>query len=109
MDEKNPKSKSVAELLKLHPELVLQPNNKILCTLTNHEMAPQFAAIHGHVNGKKFKKAMEWYCYDYNQYMPFVVPHKGDKKKLYCTLTKQTLNKIPDEVKKHWEGKRFQK
>ncbi len=72
-------------------------------------MSPQFAAIHSHVNGKKFKKAIEWYNHDYSQYMPFIVAHKSDNKKLFCTLTKQTLNKIPEEVQKHWEGKRFQR
>ncbi len=66
-------------------------------------------AILSHINGKKFKKALEWYEHDFSKYEPYIVPHKHDPKKLYCTLTKQNLNKIPEEVSKHYEGKRFQR
>jgi hypothetical protein len=98
---------SVAELLQLHPYLSLQPSNRILCAVTKHEMPPDAACIEAHLNGKKFKKALEWYSHDYRQYEPHIIQHKKDSKKLYCLLTKQALNKIPEEVKKHVNGKRF--
>jgi len=39
--------------------------------------------------------------------LPHIVPHIIKPKKLYCKLTKITINKIPKEVKRHVEGKRF--
>lgn len=68
-------------------------------------MPPHADTILSHINGKKFKKELEWYMHDYKLYEPYIVAHKSDQKKLYCTLTKLTLNKIPDEVKKHFGGK----
>ncbi len=101
------KAKSVAELLKENPNLVLQPNNKILCKVTKHELPTDAKIILQHLEGKKYKKAVEWYSHDYDQYFPDIVPHKVNDHKLFCTLTKQELNKIPVEVQKHVSGKRF--
>jgi hypothetical protein len=98
---------SVAELLQQHRFLTLLPTNKILCAVTQHEMPPNAACIFAHVNGKKFKRCFEWYSHDFSQYEPYIVPHKKDSKKLFCTLTRLQLNKIPDEIKKHCEGKKF--
>ncbi len=102
-------SKSVAELLQLHPHLELQPNNRIKCKITNHEMPPLAKSIVEHLQGQKYKKALEWYSHDFSQYLPYIVPHKEESHKLFCTLTKQVLNKIPKEVEKHVSGKRFQR
>jgi hypothetical protein len=101
--------KSVADLLSLYPHLKLQPNNRIQCQLTKHEMTPSVSAIVQYVLGEKYRKACDWYSYDYSQYQPHVVPHKSNQYKLYCTITKQDLNKIPKEVEKHVKGKRFQR
>lgn len=98
---------SVAELLQQYPQLSLQPNNKIRCSLTKHEMKPNAKEIQQYIQGEKFKKAMEWYTYDYTKFLPEIVPHKSNPHKLYCTITKQELNKIPKEVEKHIQGKRF--
>ena len=103
------KMPSVADLLGQHPYLSLQPNNRILCSITKHEMPPSADSILSHINGKKFKKELEWYQFDYSIYEPYIVAHKSDHKKLFCTLTKAPLNKIPDEVKKHFHGKKFQR
>ena len=100
---------SVADLLQSHPFLSLRPNNRILCSITNHEMPPNADSILSHINGKKFKKTLEWYQFDYSIYAPYITQHKSDNKKLFCTVTKMELNKIPDEVKKHFEGKKFQR
>lgn len=57
----------------------------------------------------RLKKMKEWYTHDYSKYLPYIVDHKRDTKKLFCRLTKTKLNKIPQEVEKHWNGKRFQR
>jgi hypothetical protein len=57
------------------------------------------------MESKKFLKALTWYNCDYSIYEPWIVAHKSSDKHLYCTLTKIVLNKIPEEVKIHFEGK----
>lgn len=66
-------------------------------------------AVKQFVESKKFLKAKEWYCHDYSKYLPHIVEDKHNKKFLYCKLLKRTINKIPSEVKKHVEGKKFQR
>jgi len=41
------------------------------------------------------------------EFLPYIVPDKRDNKKLHCKLTQRTLNKIPNEIKKHIQGKKF--
>jgi hypothetical protein len=100
---------SLAHLLAEHSYLKLQANNKILCDVTGHEMSARADVVQSYINGKKFKKELEWYKHDYSQYLPYIVEDKENPKKLFCKLTKQTLNKIPEEVKKHMEGRRFKR
>ncbi|DBA01926.1 TPA: hypothetical protein N0F65_005115 [Lagenidium giganteum] len=80
---------------------------RIKCDLTQHEMLPRKDVVETHLNSKKFKKAKEWYCYDYSQYEPYIVAHRRKPKCLYCNVTDKVLNRIPAEVEKHVKGKRF--
>ena len=62
-------------------------------------MFPQISpAVKGWYDDEKFKK-----------YEPYIVANKKNKKKLFCTLTRISLNKIPEEVEKHVAGKKFQR
>lgn len=47
------------------------------------------------------------YKADFSKYEPLIVPHKTNPKLLYCTLTQMELNRIPQEVERHVNGKRF--
>ena len=38
------------------------------------------------------------YAADFSSYLPYIVPHKRDSKRLFCRLTQKKLNKIPREV-----------
>lgn len=98
---------TVAELLSKHSFLSLTPSNRIKCEVTGHELPLQVDAIVAHISSGKFKKQLEWYSHDFGAYLPHIVPHKSNPKKLYCKLTQQELNKIPAEVEKHANGKRF--
>lgn len=100
---------TLAEVLGKNSYLTLLPSNKIKCSVTNHEMSPDLKVVLAHINGKKFKKSLEWYNKDYSQYEPYIVQHKTDKQKLFCNVTKTALNKIPQQIEKHFNGKRFQK
>jgi hypothetical protein len=100
---------TLGQLLGEHTYLKLQPSNKILCSVTQHEMPARADVVLAHINGKKFKKALEWYNFDYSQFLPHIVEDRKDSKKLFCKLSRHSINKIPDEVKKHMAGKRFQR
>lgn len=99
---------SLADLLAKNTDyLTLTANNKVRCSLTEHEMPCNADVVFSYMNGKKFKKAKEWYSYDYSEFLPHIVPDKRNAHKLFCRLTKQSLNKIPDEVRKHIAGKKY--
>lgn len=102
------RTKSLALLLEENKEyLVLLPTNKIRCILSGHEMPPTAGIVSQYINSKSFKKTLEWYSFDYSKYLPHIVEDNQNSRKLYCKLTKQSLNKIPQQVDKHVNGKRF--
>ena len=70
-------------------------------------MPPKVDIVLGHINGDKFKKIKEWYSYDYSEFEPYIVTDRQNSAKLHCKLTGQTLNKIPNQVRKHSSGKKF--
>ncbi|OQS01165.1 hypothetical protein ACHHYP_01712 [Achlya hypogyna] len=82
---------------------------RVKCSATGHEMPPRVDVITAHINSKRFKKATEWYSYDFSQYEPYIVSHRRKPKCLYCNVTGIVLNKIPAEVEKHMAGKKFQR
>ena len=98
---------SLAEILQTNTFLTLTADNKILCSITKHEMPPKLDVVLSYINGGKFKKTKEWYSYDYSEFEPYIVVDRQNSAKLHCKLTGQTLNKIPNEVKKHSCGKKF--
>jgi hypothetical protein len=100
---------SLATILAQHKHLTLTPSNKIKCSYSGHEMPSRADIVQQYLDSKKFAKFKDWYSHDYSQYEPWIIEDKEDQKKLYCTLTNHSLNKIPEEVKKHFSGKKFQR
>ena len=102
---------TLAQILATCEYLQLSEKNRIICKLTGHEMPARADIVHKFINGEKFKKALEWYSYDFSHYFPYIIENdkENGKKKLFCTLTKQVLNRIPAEVAKHTNGKRFKR
>ncbi|RLN49137.1 hypothetical protein BBJ29_009602 [Phytophthora kernoviae] len=82
---------------------------RVKCQLTQHEMLPRVDIIKSHLRSKKVVKARDWYCHDYSQYEPYIVPHRRLTKSLYCNVTGTILNRIPSEVEKHVNGKRYKR
>ncbi|KAG2509881.1 hypothetical protein JM18_009043 [Phytophthora kernoviae] len=82
---------------------------RVKCQLTQHEMLPRVDIIESHLRSKKVVKARDWYCHDYSQYEPYIVPHRRLTKSLYCNVTGTILNRIPSEVEKHVNGKRYKR
>ena len=101
---------SLGKLLSENSHLLLTENNRVRCEITGHEMPAEYSTVEGYLkNSRKLKKMREWYTHDYSKYLPYIVEHKKDMKKLFCRLTKMKLNRIPDEVENHWNGKKFQR
>ncbi|CAI5719683.1 unnamed protein product [Hyaloperonospora brassicae] len=82
---------------------------RVKCQLTQHEMLPRADVVTAHLTSKKFCKARDWYCHDYSQYEPYIVPHRRLPKCLFCNVTSTILNRIPAEVEKHVQGKRYKR
>ncbi|KDO32402.1 hypothetical protein SPRG_02879 [Saprolegnia parasitica CBS 223.65] len=80
---------------------------RVKCSATGHEMPPRVDVITAHLNSKRYKKATEWYSFDFSQYEPYIVSHRRKPKCLYCNVTGLVLNKIPSEIEKHMKGKKF--
>jgi len=93
-----------------HPDLEMMESGKCRCKLTGHEMLPQQAVVEAHLKGKKYSKAkaMEKVKqYDFAKHLPHIVENKRDPRKLFCHRTKLHLNKVPEEVETHVNGRRF--
>ena len=101
--------KSLATLLSEHKdEIALTEDGlRIKCLITPHEMPARADVVEVYLNGNKFKKAKEWYSQDYSKYEPFLVQDKKNKFQLFCKITRLRVNKIPKDVEKHVNGKRF--
>eukprot|EP00750_Incisomonas_marina_P021035 INCI414.1.p1 GENE.INCI414.1~~INCI414.1.p1 ORF type:complete len:260 (-),score=68.66 INCI414.1:104-883(-) len=101
-------SKGLGALLKQHSFLTITPMNRIHCSITNHDIVPDASAVEAHLASKAFRRA-NLYAGDFSQFEPYLLPHKYSDKKLYCTLTKKTLNKIMPQVLKHVAGRKFRR
>lgn len=100
-------AKTVAEFLQLYKdEFVLTPTNKVKSKITGHELSVSISVINSYFNSKKYKMATEWHAFGVEKY-DYIIPHKSDKARMWCQLTNQPLNKIPEQILKHIQGKKF--
>ena len=114
-------SKSFEKLLSKYPSLSIKETkfgDKVVDSSTGHEFKidknnnkASMDKIVTYLNSKSYKRGIEkWYKdEEFEKYAPHIVPHKENPKKLYCLITRTTLNKIPSQVEKHVHGKRFKK
>ncbi|CAH2316625.1 surfeit locus 2 [Pelobates cultripes] len=99
----------VRALLVQHPSLELIQGGKVKCKLTGHELPCRLAELKVFTEGKKYKKLNSSGSYDYSVFQPHIVVSTKNPKQLFCKLTLRHMNKIPEEVQRHIEGKRYQK
>ncbi|XP_062515912.1 surfeit locus protein 2-like [Corticium candelabrum] len=100
----------VNSFLKQHPEFqTISDRDKVLCTLTGHEMPGRLDVLQQYVQGKKYKKAKKMKEYDFDKHRPHLVQHKKLTDYLQCQLTRRIIIKSPDAVERHVLGKRYQK
>ena len=95
-------------------EFVLRPDGphgpKIHCTVTTIDLPVRLDAVEKHAASKLFKRESAGWYKDgpwMEQYLPWIVKNFKDERKMFCSLTKDTINKIPVEVARHVTGKKF--
>eukprot|EP01121_Diplochlamys_sp_Union-15-3_P000293 TRINITY_DN1027_c0_g1_i4.p1 TRINITY_DN1027_c0_g1~~TRINITY_DN1027_c0_g1_i4.p1 ORF type:complete len:251 (-),score=67.55 TRINITY_DN1027_c0_g1_i4:48-731(-) len=96
-----------------HPsEFDVLPTGRVVCKVTSHEMEPKWEIVQKHLNGSKYKNKKPFFGLEsnwYEKYAPYIVVDKKNINKMHCTVTGCKLNKIPYELDKHVQGKKFKR
>ncbi|CAB1332750.1 unnamed protein product [Coregonus sp. 'balchen'] len=93
-----------------HPFLEFTDDSrKIKCTLNGHDLPCNLKELQNFTKGKKYQKLSSTAEFSYSQYEPHVVPSSKQPNHLFCKLTLRHINRLPHQVLRHVNGKRFQK
>ncbi|XP_015743416.1 surfeit locus protein 2, partial [Python bivittatus] len=83
---------------------------QVRCTLTGHELPCRLPELQAFTAGKKYLRLSKVPgVLDYSEYEPHIVPSTKNPNQLFCKLTLRHLNKIPEHVLRHVQGRRYQK
>merc|ERR1712107_207621 len=86
--------------------------SKVKCTLTGHEMKACVTVMQQHLQSKKYlklKDRMDLTNQTKAEYSTYLIPSHRSKSHVFCSLTKKLLNANPHEIKRHVEGRKFQR
>ena len=91
-------------------ELEQLPNGKIRCLLTHTDLPARLAPLQQYWTGPALARAKEAVSdAELAERYPRLQAHKSNKNKLFCTLTRLTLNRRRSHVEAHVRGKKYQK
>ncbi|XP_005408487.1 PREDICTED: surfeit locus protein 2 [Chinchilla lanigera] len=104
-------SQAVQAFLSQHPSLRLLPGaNKVRCSLTGHELPCRLRELQVYTGGKKYQRlARASPAFDYAEFEPHIVPSTKQPHQLFCKLTLRHINKSPEHVLRHTQGRRYQR
>ncbi|XP_012520147.1 PREDICTED: surfeit locus protein 2 [Propithecus coquereli] len=101
----------VRAFLSQHPSLRLQPGaGKVRCALTGHELPCRLPELQVYTRGKKYQRLVRASAaFDYAEFEPHIVPSTKNPHQLFCKLTLRHINKSPEHVLRHTQGRRYQR
>lgn len=101
----------VLAFLRQHPSLRLLPNTrKVRCSLTGHELPCRLPELQEYTRGKKYQRLSGSFSkFDYAAFEPHIVPSTKNRHQLFCKLTLRHINKSPEHVLRHTQGRRYQR
>jgi len=110
---------------------IMSDNKKVKCLLTKHEIPCTIESIKQYTEGGKFKRLYKQLenqkgtknsqdnenikegtgkvNLKYDKYKEFFVESKKSSSRMFCTLTKKEVNKLPHELEKYVQGYKFLK
>ncbi|XP_040298192.1 surfeit locus protein 2 isoform X1 [Bufo bufo] len=98
----------VRQFLQQHPALQLIPGNKVRFTETGHELPCRLTDLQSFTEGRKYQRLRRRpQTFDYSSYEPHIVPSTKNGQQLFCKLTLRHINKVPEHVLRHVQGKRY--
>ncbi|XP_008937447.1 PREDICTED: surfeit locus protein 2, partial [Merops nubicus] len=82
----------------------------VRCRLTGHEMPCRLPELQAYTGGRRYRRlAQAAQEFDYSKFQPHIVPSTKNLHQLFCKLTLRHINKFPEHVLRHVQGKRYQK
>ncbi|XP_026370067.1 surfeit locus protein 2 isoform X1 [Ursus arctos] len=101
----------VCAFLREHPSLRLEPGaHKVKCVLTGHELPCRLPELQLYTRGKKYRRLVRATpAFDYAEFEPHIVPSTKNPHQLFCRLTLRHINKSPEHVLRHTQGRRYQR
>ncbi|XP_069603457.1 surfeit locus protein 2 [Ranitomeya imitator] len=98
----------VRGFLERHPALELIPGNKVRFSVTGHELPCRLSELRSFTEGKKYQRLQSRpRVFDYSSFEPHIVPSTKNGHQLFCKLTLRHINKVPEHVERHVQGKKF--
>nr|XP_033817447.1 surfeit locus protein 2 [Geotrypetes seraphini] len=98
----------ITRFLLLHPTLQYIEGNKVRCKLTGHELPCRLTELQVYTSGKKYKRLLKLVnVFDYSEFEPHIVPSTKNPHQLFCKLTLRHINKVPEHVLRHVQGRRY--
>ncbi|XP_058929288.1 surfeit locus protein 2 [Kogia breviceps] len=101
----------VRAFLREHPSLRLEPGaRKVRCALTGHELPCRLSELQVYTRGKKYRRLVRASpAFDYAEFEPHIVPSTKNPHQLFCKLTLRHINKSPEHVLRHSQGRRYRR
>ncbi|KYO23349.1 surfeit locus protein 2 [Alligator mississippiensis] len=103
----------VRRFLQRHPALrPLGPggDTRVRCELTGHELPCRLPELQAYTSGKRYLRLSGTPgAFNYSDYEPHIVPSTKNPHQLFCKLTLRHINRVPEHVLRHVQGKRYQK
>ena len=102
---------TVTDMLSASKSFAMTPSGKIKCSYTGHEMPATTEAVGAYMSGKKYRKAKTMADFDIDEFHPWIVEtHSAENPdKVWCTVTNRFVSRDAEIIRRHMEGKTFNK